>query len=930
MAYRTYNGQKLFEYDDSLDRPVQKQTQQVRQAQQTQQSGGLGGLLGSIIGGIGDTIGSIGKGIFGTIGTGVASAKDLLSGGNNGNITYTKSDLKNWYEKNKNNQDWLNQYKPVLDQMAGRDKISGVWLEDSNGKPIFVESKEGKETTAFKRSVYGNADDNKIDYNKTGWDAVKSASDIASLVSPLATAGMGTGTRIATDLALDTGLGAISGAAQTGANGGSLEDIGKGALIGGASGLASSGLGNGLNVAAGKTTNKLLNNRLINSSVGRGALSGTVGGAVGGGTSAALYGQDVGQAALAGAGQGALQGAGAGAVMALGNRAINGIKNKVTGDNRATVAEAPMKDQAEAVLGNDQGTEIPELERPRGWNGEELSIKKKNAFNKAGDALEQTGENIRNRDINNRLYSKTAEGVYERDSINRLRKLGYEPESYGEAAKVSETVNKFTNDIIPEDLKVKTTGIQADLTNFDDIPGAINNSKFEKDINNQIIKRLDTSRSGNSATMDEYSVRDLWKSSKELMDLSTSYRKKGMSVNGDVTNPDYVTAADRLSSAAKKMRATADSEVQWGDSFDKNVLTSRLKNLGASQNDIDYLTQAKDLADLKRRTSVYEDARQMDREIGKSNIRRNAVAGTSTNPVNILTQESGIGEILRTAARPVGKATGAITRKAGRLLNKAGDIAGNIGGTTQAAATKGQRYVSDNILDIIGRTQGIKEGEEVRTQPKNEVANLESQLGNTALSTEGTGYTEPTTMTSYGTGTYANTGYAGTGNNMLDRLVGGMENALNAGDISAFSQLAEIYNTLAKVYGVSSSSSTTGQQKLSATQQRANAAMNSLDRLSGMTPDVGYNLSGIPIIGDIATLGGNAYEGEAKSLAQQIGYMVSGSNIKQEEAEAIGKSYVPQPFDSEYTRQLKLQRAREIISQYQNGVAETPTETYAY
>jgi hypothetical protein len=97
--------------------------------------------------------------------------------------------------------------------------------------------------------------------------------------------------------------------------------------------------------------------------------------------------------------------------------------------------------------------------------------------------------------------------------------------------------------------------------------------------------------------------------------------------------------------------------------------------------------------------------------------------------------------------------------------------------------------------------------------------------------------------------------------------------------------------------------------------------MNSLNKLSQMTPDLGYNLSGIPIIGDIATFGGNDYEGEAKSLAQQIGYMVSGANIKEEEAYNIGKAYVPQPFDSEQTRKNKLNRAYDIIRQYQNGYA---------
>ena len=147
-----------------------------------------------------------------------------------------------------------------------------------------------------------------------------------------------------------------------------------------------------------------------------------------------------------------------------------------------------------------------------------------------------------------------------------------------------------------------------------------------------------------------------------------------------------------------------------------------------------------------------------------------------------------------------------------------------------------------------------------------------------------------------------------------------MTAAIDADDVNAFASLYNMYqDSLANLQKQVSASASP--QKITATQQRANAAMNSLSRLSNMTPDLGYNLSGIPIIGGIATLGGNDYESEAKSLAQQIGYMVSGANIKEEEAYNIGKAYVPQPFDSEQTRKNKLNRAYEIIRQYQNGYA---------
>ena len=145
-----------------------------------------------------------------------------------------------------------------------------------------------------------------------------------------------------------------------------------------------------------------------------------------------------------------------------------------------------------------------------------------------------------------------------------------------------------------------------------------------------------------------------------------------------------------------------------------------------------------------------------------------------------------------------------------------------------------------------------------------------------------------------------------------------MQLAMNAGDAAAFGQLYSMYqNALAN-----SRKTDTSQAKLSETQKRANAAMDSLERIENMTPDLGYNLSGIPLVGNIATFGGNDYEAEAKSLAQQIGYMVSGANIKEEEAYNIGKAYVPMPMDSEQTRRNKLQRAKAIIEKYQQTYAE--------
>lgn len=145
-----------------------------------------------------------------------------------------------------------------------------------------------------------------------------------------------------------------------------------------------------------------------------------------------------------------------------------------------------------------------------------------------------------------------------------------------------------------------------------------------------------------------------------------------------------------------------------------------------------------------------------------------------------------------------------------------------------------------------------------------------------------------------------------------------MTNAMMVGDTVAYERLASIYDMLNAAYERQIESSSPSQTKLSATQQRANAAELALDELAQMEPDFGYSVSNIPVLGGIVNLQGNNYESAARSLATQIGFMMSGANISEGEAFNIGKSYIPQPQDDEATRQAKLNRARNIIQQYQN------------
>ena len=203
----------------------------------------------------------------------------------------------------------------------------------------------------------------------------------------------------------------------------------------------------------------------------------------------------------------------------------------------------------------------------------------------------------------------------------------------------------------------------------------------------------------------------------------------------------------------------------------------------------------------------------------------------------------------------------------------------------------------------------IKEATAELSQP---VATTPS-AGETTIYNALTGGTTATTSTN-ATTTNATVGTTLT-NSYIDLLERAMQLAMDAGDANAWGSLLQMYNS---AVADAQKESTSEQNKLTDTQRRAYAAESSLNELEQLTPDLGYMLSDVPVIGNIATLGGNTYDAAATSLATQIGYMLSGANIKEEEAQRIGESYVPQPFDSEETRKLKLQRARRIIEQYKN------------
>lgn len=292
--------------------------------------------------------------------------------------------------------------------------------------------------------------------------------------------------------------------------------------------------------------------------------------------------------------------------------------------------------------------------------------------------------------------------------------------------------------------------------------------------------------------------------------------------------------------------------------------------------------------------------------------------------------------------RPVNAAlakAGSIANMAAGALDRGGDtsvVRTSISGPKAPVIPSAQTQ----IYDLIGRNEGLSNAEQARTanylteavqetqqptaQTLEQLVAPNSGVSNGSNSVYNSIYGTPNANTTSANSGATNTGYfPQTGDYWTDIIASAMSAAIDADDVNAFASLYGMYqDSVAKLQKQAESANKSTSQKFTATQQRANAAMNSLNRLSSMNPDLGYNLSGIPIIGDIATFGGNDYESEAGSLAQQIGYMVSGANIKEDEARNIGKAYVPQPWDSEQTRRNKLMRARQIIQNYQAGTVD--------
>ena len=883
--------QQIKAQNDAMEQAQQAQldyenrmAQANAQAQQAQNAapGGLAGVLA----GIGNSIKNVGDTLYNMGGTGVASLRDIFTGN------------------------------------AGTGKYQKEWKEYA------------------KENIYKDKDlSDKDYYAKTGGKALDAAATVSDFIPGVGAGGKVLGS-VGGKVALNVGQGIASGVAQNYIDNGanvSLEDNLKGALVGGAS--AGVGQAVGGKLAKGIGGDNVLS-KALNSNIGRGALTGAASGATGAGLSTALNGGGLGEvlgSAAQGAGGGALGGAAMAGVMGLAGTGAEKLKNKVLGtEPEVNVAKAPLAQQTAPET--DEATAT-------GWGEKDMTgaAKKRNNLQKLGDTLKETGQMTEDSGVYSKLKGNTAEEMAQKNSVQRLRELGFEPSDYKQAANLSEVANKAYSDA------VSASKAKADLPSVyklaDDIADDLNMTADQKaTLKKDITKRLDATRLADGkglATFDAQGLEQvadaLGKKSKKI----TTTSQGGSKANNGTLSPDDAKYAQALDEIKKALRGEVNDMVGSVD-LNKEV-AAKLKAAGATDNQIKYLTQDGNLSGLKARTSLLEDARTMDRQMRSDRLKRGANATNSVSLGAQIANATGASGLLDVATTPVRKVVGRVEKLAGNTVGAVGDmaagdkavkvsnavknIASKAGGAVDAlnndfvtsrafgGSDLGLPTVGDVATSQIARQAGKAQAGQVEAQ--RDMQNAQQEMQNAE-----TDYNNAMTQAQQ-LYAQAQTPQVSAGQQQLERISNAMTMALNAGDISAYSQLASLYNQAYKMYGAeleAANANTTKQaEKLTDNQSKALTGLQQLDQLASMKPGATTALASSPLGGVVSMLGGDQYANQAQSLALTLGYLQSGANVSQSEAQKIGESYIPTAFDNEQVRQQKLDRARALLNNYLYG-----------
>lgn len=571
------------------------------------------------------------------------------------------------------------------------------------------------------------------------------------------------------------------------------------------------------------------------------------------------------------------------------------------------------------------------------WRGDSLSGagKKRNYLQVIGGNLQDTAQVTRDAAVYGKLKGNTADEMIRKGAVDNLRNnYGYSPDDYKQAAAVSTAVNKWY------DNEIKTSGATANIQDLGKRLRGVGRTdyilpeKYEKVFAEEIGSALSQANVHDSKTMTMYSADGLEKAAKYLEQKEQKLRRTshgGSKAAQGTIDPNDGKLADRYREARLILRDEINNMIDLDDITRKN-LSKVLDDLGATDAAKQRILSANNFAEVKAATSPLEDARTMYNQMRSSGMKRGANADNSTSVGTQLVSKTGMSGVIDALGKPIrdsaataeklaGKAISAvgdvvsgkdISGKAGKVAGKAAEMLNNdtfSGREISPITRQGQtQTIGDVAMRQLSRQAGLgamqqQDRQNAIQNATQEAQDVQSNYENSMLQAQ----------QAYNQAQQAQQAIPST----LDRIGAGMERALAAGDIDAYSTLANLYKQAAQMYELQNPTTTKSEAKaLSANQSKAMAGLQQLQDLRGMQPGVRTALANSPLAGLVDMTGGDDYTNQAKSLALTLGYLQSGANITPREAENIGRAYIPSAYDSESVRQNKLSRAEQLLRNY--------------
>lgn len=808
------------------------------------------GGLSSVLSGIGNSIYNTGKGLFDFFGSGIASIGDLGEGIATGKLGTREEDFKKW--------------------------------------------------------LY-NTDNEKDAYLKAGGTALETASNLADLIP---------GAAMAKPI-MNGVQGFASGVAQEYIDKGKDADLGealsKGAISGAAS-LGGSAIGGKIVGKAAGGTGVI--SKALNSQVGRGATIGGISGGIGAGLETARQGGNLGEVlanTAGGIGQGALGGGAMAGTMGVLGSLSKRANDKVLGiDGQQNTAKTAVKNANTDTLSNKQKAK---LER-------QVTVNKQR---QGGALLEQYGTLD--------APTRRAVGAPEEVLVRLYDEYGLKNPAEVQYASNHVTggdgmVSQMTRELAGSAKKVKTSIDQNWLNEMMDLNGLTDTEA--KTVTNQIkaaLKRtsVDGYADGNTA-LDV--VKQLEKQSSRYKGKDGTYHNSTPSDQAKGAVLDLVRdelqgriwdSADDISKVitperVNQLKAMFPDNQQWASAVDNKIAKAKngaeLRSTMKPIVDGSKIVKGSKMAAGGYAERAYQAATSRNPIVAVGQMAADAVLGSEA------AKQIRADKYAKKAAKAEAKLNGTDTSKisgiAGNAAKKIGDmvnIANNESLSNRAVggADLGLPTVGDIVAKQTARQSGLTQARNVDAEKELQNARQE------AINAQDT-YQNAMAQAQQNYATADRLSQAqNQGQQQLDRIANAMQLALNAGDITSYAKLADLYQQAYKLYGTQ-----TAAKNLTASQSKALTGMQQLETLAQMTPDAGTAVANSPLGFIVNMTGGNEYANQAKSLATTIGYLLSGATIKPDEAEAIGMAYVPNAFDSEQVKQQKLERARQLLQNYMN------------